>query len=129
MRHTHMLVKHNYAPGALDSYLETGYAHAMSKKPHYIREWRRHRGLSQEQLALRIDKDQSYLSKIERFKHDYSQGLLEAVAEALACEPADLIMRDPTQAAAIWDIWDNIPIQERPRVIKIIETFADKKSA
>ena len=99
------------------------------KKPHYIREWRKHRGLSQEQLAGRIDKDQSYLSKIERFKHEYNQAFLEAVAYALMCEPADLIMRDPLQEEAIWSIWEQVPVTERARVIEIIKTFTDKKIA
>ena len=98
----------------------------MSKKPHYIKEWRLHRGLNQEQLAARIDKDQSYVSKVERYLHDYNQELLEALAYALLCEPADLIMRDPTQPASIWTIWDKVPQTERRRVIEIIETFTRK---
>ena len=95
-------------------------------KPHYIREWRKYRNLSQEALAGRIDKTQSYISKLEKFSQEYNQPTLEALAYALMCEPADLIMRDPSQQSSIWSIWDKVPETERGRVIEIIETFTRK---
>jgi transcriptional regulator with XRE-family HTH domain len=101
----------------------------MSKKTppakHYIKEWRRYRGLTQEQLASRLDVDRTTVSKIEGAKQEYSQGFLEAAADALRCDPADLIMRDPTQPSAIWSIWDSIPEAERPKAIAILSTLAD----
>ena len=93
------------------------------KKPHYVREWRKHRGLSQEALAERIEKTQGYVSKLERFEQDYNQGLLEALAYALMCDPADLIMRNPLQEEAIWSVWDKVPVTERPRALTILKTF------
>jgi Predicted transcriptional regulators len=101
----------------------------MSKKKppakHFIKEWRRYRGLTQEQLASRLDVDRTTVSKIEGAKQEYSQGFLEAAAHALRCEPADLIMRDPTQPSAIWSIWDSIPDVEKPKAIAILSTLAD----
>lgn len=98
----------------------------MARKPHYIKEWRKHRGLTQEQLAARIEIDRSYLVKIENGKRRYDQPFLEAAALALRCEPADLIMRDPTQPNAIWSIWDKIPPQQREQAARILEVFAKK---
>ena len=68
---------------------------------HFIREWRKFRGLTQEQLASRLEVDRTTISKIESGKQEYSQGFLEATAYALRCEPADLIMRDPLAPSAI----------------------------
>jgi transcriptional regulator with XRE-family HTH domain len=101
----------------------------MSKKSppvrHFIREWRKYRGLTQEQLAGRLDVDRTTISKIESGKQEYSQHFLEVTAYALRCEPADLIMRDPTQPSAIWSIWDSIPDAEKPKAIAILSTLAD----
>jgi len=54
----------------------------------------------------------------------YSQDFLKACAEALRCEPADLIMRDPTAPEAIWSVWEAVPPAERPRAIEVLKVFA-----
>lgn len=101
----------------------------MTKKvapmKHFIKEWRRYRGLTQEQLAARLEIDRTTVSKIESGKQEYSQGFLEAAAYAMRCEPADLIMRNPSQPSAIWSIWDSIPDAEKPKAIAILSTLAD----
>jgi transcriptional regulator with XRE-family HTH domain len=76
----------------------------MARQPHYIKEWRKHRGLTQEQLAERIGIARSYLTKIERGSRRYDQPFLEAAADALRCEPGDLIMRDPRSGRHLDDL-------------------------
>jgi transcriptional regulator with XRE-family HTH domain len=71
---------------------------------HFIAQWRKHRGLTQEQMAERIGMSRENYSKIERGLVPYNQDFLEAAAEALNCEPADLIMRDP--ASTLWSLVD-----------------------
>jgi len=61
----------------------------------YIREWRKFRGLTLVQLSNRVGITQPSLSRIETGKQPYSQPILEALSEALACEPSDLIGRLP----------------------------------
>jgi transcriptional regulator with XRE-family HTH domain len=95
----------------------------MIKKSHYIREWRRHRGLTQEQLAERIGIARSYLSKIESGKRRYDQPFLEAAAEQLRCEPGDLIMRDASDPEGIWSIWDNLKPAERIQAIAVLRAI------
>lgn len=90
---------------------------------HFIREWRKHRGLSQEQLAERIGMNRAYLSKIESGKRRYDQPFLEAAAEVLRCEPADLIMRDPSDPEGIWSIWEQLKPVERSQVVEIAKTI------
>lgn len=96
----------------------------IPKQRLFLKEWRKHRQLTQEQLADRLDVDRTIISKVERGKLQYSQGFLEAAAEALMCEPADLIVRDPTTVEGIWTIWDTIPEHERERALTILKTFA-----
>jgi transcriptional regulator with XRE-family HTH domain len=95
----------------------------MPKRGHYIREWRKHRGLTQEQLAERIGITKSYVSKIESGKKRYDQPFLEAAAVVLQCEPADLLIRDPSDPDGIWSIWEQLKPVERGQVVEIAKTL------
>jgi transcriptional regulator with XRE-family HTH domain len=57
----------------------------MQKEPprQFIRHWRKHRGLTQEQLAERVGIARSYLTKIERGDRRYDQPFMEAAALAV----------------------------------------------
>lgn len=95
---------------------------------HFIRAWRQHRELTQEQLAERVGMTHGAISQLERGEVNYTQPTLEALAEALSCQPADLIMRDPK--SPVWSIVDSlrdISESEQKRIISIIEAF--RKSA
>lgn len=93
----------------------------MNERPkHFIREWRKYRGLTQEQLAGRIDMTPSTVSQLETGKQGYSQGTLEALAYALQCEPGDLLVRDPTRPDAIWSIWETLSPAEREQGIRLL---------
>ena len=94
----------------------------------YLKQWRLHRGLSQQQLADRLESSKGYISDLERGVRRYNQDLLEALAYALMCDPADLLMRDPTKEDAIWSIWESVPETDRPKVIEMIKVFSGKKT-
>ena len=100
-----------------------------ARRPTFIRAWRKHRELTLAQLAdrlqveLEVDISEGQLSRIERGETPYSQDILEAVAQALRCEPADLIMRDPTQPNAIWSLIDTLEPVERARAIAVIKAM------
>lgn len=91
--------------------------------PTFIRHWREYRGLSLERLADRLSTTKASLSRIERGLQPYSQPLLEALAEALICTPADLLMRNPLDPDGIWSIWDNIPEADRPRAVAVLRAM------
>lgn len=68
--------------------------------PNSIRQWREYRNLTLERLADRVRElgepiTATSLSRIERQIQPYSQRVLEKLADALACEPSDLVMRRP----------------------------------
>ena len=99
-----------------------------NRHPFYLKQWRLHRGLSQQQLADRLESSKGYISDLERGVRRYNQDLLEALAYALMCEPADLLMRDTTKEDAIWSIWESVPETDRPKVIEMIKVFSGKKT-
>lgn len=88
----------------------------------YIRQWREHRGLTQEQLAARIDMTPSHLSMLERGQRGYTQDTMEIIAEALQTDVASLLMRNPEDPEAIWSIWEQAKPGERKLIVDIAKT-------
>lgn len=66
----------------------------MSRKI-YLKEWRKHRGLTQAQLAELVETTDATISRIETGKFNYTRATLEKLADALNCSPADILERDP----------------------------------
>lgn len=98
----------------------------MARKTHkrwFLKEWRKHRGYTQERLAEMTGLSKPYVSQLERGVRQYTQELLELFAEHLRCEPADLIVRDPSAPAAIWSIWEGLDPAQRNQLAAIGETL------
>jgi transcriptional regulator with XRE-family HTH domain len=126
IRNTHNASSAFYVYGGLPSKGLPAQDYFMAKKrkrrPTFIKEWRKHRGLTQDQLASRLEMAQPTVARIERGEISYTQPVLEAMADALRCEPADLIMRDPGKPT-IWSLLDGIAEADKPKVLRIIEAF------
>lgn len=88
----------------------------------FFKEWRVHRGLSQEQLASRLETSVASISRIENGTQPYTQDVLEALAEALLTDPASLLMRNPEDPDAIWSLWDSAKPGERKMIVDIART-------
>lgn len=93
------------------------------RRRHFIKEWRVYRELTQTQLAERVGVAVSTISQLETGKQGYAQPTLEAIAEALQCEPADLLMRDPSKEDALWSIWEGLDQPQRAQIVEIAKTF------
>lgn len=65
---------------------------------HFIKEWRKYKGLTQERLASRVELTPGAISQLEGGTVNYTQPTLEALAEALGCEPGDLLRPPPIDA-------------------------------
>jgi transcriptional regulator with XRE-family HTH domain len=65
----------------------------------FLKQWREHRGLTQEQLAARLDTHKGQISNWENGRRDLTFNVQAALAEALEIEPQDLF-RDPAQPSA-----------------------------
>ena len=98
-------------------------------RPTYIRQWRKHRRLTLEQLSERVGMSAGNLSNIETGKTGYGQDTLEALADALQCGPADLLMRNPTDPEAIWTLWENAKPAQRKQIIGIIMGLLGSEAA
>lgn len=66
-----------------------------TRQTHFLRQWRKYRGLTQEEVGERIEVNASTLSRVERGEIPYDQDLLERLALVYLCEPADLLSIDP----------------------------------
>lgn len=87
----------------------------------FLREWRQHFRLSQDELAARLNTSKATVSRKENQKRGYDVGYIAAVAEVLGreftemfCDPAR-----PTQA----DLLRDMPEPDRTRIVAFIETF------
>ena len=56
----------------------------------YVGEWRKRRGLTQQQLADRLGRAKSTISQLENGKMDMSGHYMSALADALDIDPEDL---------------------------------------
>lgn len=93
------------------------------RRRHFIKEWRKFRGMTQEQLADQVGVAVSTISQLESGGQGYSQATLEGLAIVLDCEPSDLISRDPTKTASIWTVWEGLEQPARDQALEILKTF------
>jgi transcriptional regulator with XRE-family HTH domain len=98
-------------------------AKPRKSKRTFIRQWRQHRGLTLEKLGDRMEMTPGHLSMLERGQRGYTQDTLEAVASALQTDVASLLMRDPTDADAIWSMWDQAKPSQRRQIVEIAKTL------
>lgn len=71
-----------------------------------------------------METTKSVISALENGKQRWNQDIVELAAEALNCEPPDLIVRDPTAPEPIWSLWDRVPAVNRDLARKTLEAFA-----
>lgn len=104
---------------------------AMAKKARlrwFLREYRRLRGWTQEELSERSGIPRSRISELEKGTERYNQDVLEALARALSApedpvSPGDLLDRDPHAPAPVTRIWDRIPETQRAQARRVMESF------
>lgn len=89
---------------------------------HHIREWREYRELTQQQLADRLETSKTTIWRIENYEQPYTQDFLEACAEALATDPASLIMRNPKEDH-IWSIWEQAKPGQKKQIVEVARTL------
>lgn len=92
----------------------------------FFRAWRRYRGLTQEALAERVGLSTSSISQIETGTQGFTDSTLIAFAEALNCEPGDLLSRDPNVEGAVLDLMRLIKKKDPQVVLAIINGLPDK---
>jgi transcriptional regulator with XRE-family HTH domain len=95
---------------------------------HFLKEWRKHRGLTQQQLADRLPTGddgkptgKDVISRWERDERGISLDVQVALADALSIDPADLF-RDPATPSAD-ELLRSASPETRRAIFAVIETM------
>ena len=94
----------------------------------YLKEWRKHRHLTQDQVVNRLaihedpnmPKTNASLSRLENGKQPYSQRILEALAEIYECEAWELIGRNPFKGGEVIDMVARLDERKRAQLVAFL---------
>lgn len=103
----------------IDGILAVFHNVSMAKRParrrpqanvvrHFVRQWRKHRGLTQEQLAERIEKTRGLIAQIETGRTDLTEGMIYALSRALECTPGSIFDVNPLERRILVDVADEL---------------------
>lgn len=123
-----------YASGGLAAPKPPAQYYFMAKKrkkkrPTFIKDWRKHRHLTQEQLGERLGLAQATVARIERGEINYTQPVLEALADALNCDPWVLIWRPPGAQDKLRDVLAELDPDTQKRALTVIQALKDSEAA
>jgi DNA-binding Xre family transcriptional regulator len=104
----------------------TRFKKPIERRRIFLKEWRKYRRLTQEQLAERVGWGVSNVSQLEAGRQGYSQEGLERLADALQCDPGQLLNVDPTKGEGIWSIWEIAKPGDRQKIVDIARTIVGK---
>lgn len=102
---------------------------------HYIREWREKRGLSLRQLAGRLETEpggepllsHASLGRIEKGEQPYTEGVLEAIEDALSVSRAELLEMNPLKDHEVIDLMHKLSDAKREQAIDYLKFLANKR--
>lgn len=92
-------------------------------KIQFIREWRKHAGLTQVQLAERIGISRGQLSKNETGMRIIDLDILAKMATIFGCRPFEILARDPKETEDIWSIWCSLDAHEQRQAIQMLRAL------
>jgi transcriptional regulator with XRE-family HTH domain len=94
----------------------------------FVRQWRKHRGLSQETLAERAGLSPPSISQLETGNQGFTDKSLARIAAALDCTPADLLVHDPSREDSFWPLCqqaERLTGADRIRLLRTIQLHLD----
>ena len=95
--------------------------------PHYLREWREFREMTQDELADAVGTSKSVISDMERGKLQLSPKWARRFAPVLKVQPGYLVDYRPEDLDSdIIDIWAHIPEERRAQAAEVLKTFQRK---
>jgi transcriptional regulator with XRE-family HTH domain len=97
--------------------------HAPKKRRTFIRDWRKFRDLTQEQLAEATGMSTASLSRLETGEQDYTGSTLELLAKALETDVTSLLSRKPSEDEPISQIWAAASPAQRRQIVQISKTI------
>jgi transcriptional regulator with XRE-family HTH domain len=93
--------------------------------PNYLRAWREHREMTQEELAEKVGTTANMIHYLETGERGLSAKWLRRLAPALKTTPGHLLEHDPNQLPAdILDIWAGIDERDRRTALRMLESLS-----
>jgi transcriptional regulator with XRE-family HTH domain len=92
-----------------------------TRQPHFIKEWRKAKKLTQDQLAGRMGISKATISRIENYEQPYTQDFLELCSLILNVSLAALLTRNPTAEDEITPLLERARPAQRKKIIKILK--------
>lgn len=109
------------------------YAHPKPQRTkHFIKEWRKKRGFTQEELADLIGVSSPTISQIENYKTGYTGETLTALADALSVTRGDLLENDPSKDSTLWthfQLLKDMEEKERDEIVEVLSTLIKQKNS
>jgi transcriptional regulator with XRE-family HTH domain len=111
--------------------IRAGRPEAEKVARHYMREWRKARNLTQEQLADRLgeNSDRTRISKLERGVDNLCEPTIYHIADALRIDPAQLFMDPQLTASSPREVtliknFRELNEEDAVSVLRLVESFA-----
>jgi len=99
----------------------------MEEHTGYFREWRKHVGMTLEQVSEVTGLAINTISRIERGSINYSRSSLESLASAYGCTPGQILDHDPTDIEIeLGLIFRDVPEEDQPFALKSLSGFRKK---
>jgi transcriptional regulator with XRE-family HTH domain len=99
-------------------------ADMIERPPHYLREWREFREMTQDDLAAALGTSKSVISDLERGRLRLSDKWLRRLSPVLKTTAGHLLDSDPESLDTdILDIWASIDQRDRATALRVLEQF------
>ena len=103
----------------------------MANRRTYLKEWRKKQRLTQRQVVDRLSMHddanlpatEASLSRLENGKQQYSQRVLEALADIYDCEPGDLIGKNPLIDSKVIDMVARLDERRQAQIAAFIQAL------
>lgn len=96
----------------------------------YLKAWREHRQMTQEQLALAVNTTPAVISLLESGKRGLSPKWLWRLAPVLKTRPGTLLEHSPeTLDSQVMEVWTTIPETSKPQAMRVLKQFQETKVA
>jgi transcriptional regulator with XRE-family HTH domain len=114
--------------GGVRKYTDPMVARIGPRRPfrQYLKEWRETRGLTQQQLADRLETGKDQISRWENGKRGMGAEVIAALSEALQLEPGDLF-RDPAVPSADELLRKATPEERRLAIDLVLRVVGDRR--
>jgi transcriptional regulator with XRE-family HTH domain len=94
----------------------------------FLRAWRKHRGLTLQQLADMIGTTPATISRIESGDRDFTGSFLSIVSEALETTPAAILGSDPSDEE-VELLLQQVDQKQRRRIFSVVKAMVDNENS